>query len=85
MDMLTVYTGAQITALREQLDMSPTEFAAALGVSASAVCYWERGRNSPRMRTLLRMNEMARAHAKGIPSSEEDPSQPKRKAKGIAV
>ena len=60
MVMIAIYTGKEITKLREALGMSPTEFAAKLGVSQSAVTRWEMGNRVPRVQTLIKMNALAK-------------------------
>lgn len=47
MDMVSIYDQKEILGIRKKLGLSPTEFAAKLGVSASAVSTWERGRRCP--------------------------------------
>ena len=49
----------QIKALRLKMSMSPTEFAAHVGASASAVCLWESGKRHPRWAMLRKLNDLA--------------------------
>jgi DNA-binding transcriptional regulator YiaG len=65
MDMLTA---SQIAAIRRALNMSPTEFAFRLGVSASAVCYWEKGLRHPKFDTMKKINNLARKAKLEVPA-----------------
>lgn len=51
-------TPAQIRARREGLGMSEAQFAAALGVSARTVRYWQTGGRSPSKAVVLLMKRL---------------------------
>ena len=59
MRMIAVILGPEILAFRHRLGMTPTEFAARVGVSASVVSYWERGLRVPKVGSLIKMNDLA--------------------------
>lgn len=52
----------QIKALRIKIGLSPTEFAALVKASASAVCLWESGKRHPRWETMRMLNDLAAKH-----------------------
>lgn len=56
--MVIMFEANEIKALREALGLTPTQFAFRLGVSASAVCYWEKGKKCPRPRIMRLLNEL---------------------------
>ncbi|MEU8252209.1 helix-turn-helix transcriptional regulator [Nonomuraea sp. NPDC048916] len=49
-----LYRVGEARAIREEADVSQGEFAAALGVSRSAVALWEAGQRNPRGAVALR-------------------------------
>jgi DNA-binding transcriptional regulator YiaG len=55
MDMLT---SDDIKEIRKAMGLTPTEFAARFGVSASTVCLWEQGKTHPRWKKMLKLNAM---------------------------
>ena len=59
MDMKTL-TGPLIKKIREALEMTPTEFASRLGVSAAAVARWETGSRKPRLDSMRKLRTMGR-------------------------
>lgn len=67
MDMVSIYDAAEISKIRKMLGMSPTEFAAALGVSSSMVSYWERGRSCPKVEIHKRLTAMLEEAGKSLP------------------
>ena len=66
---MRIMTPKQIKELRERLGLSRTEFAARLGLTESAIHYWEHGERKPSgtALTLMRMLEegsLAKANGK---------------------
>lgn len=66
--MIAIYSGNEIREIRKALDMTPTDFGSYVGVSASAVCRWEKGnRLVPKVESLRKINELAaKAIKKGL-------------------
>lgn len=58
MDMVSIYDAQEISEIRKALGLTPTEFAAKLGVSSSMVSYWERGRSSPKIEIHKKLTAM---------------------------
>jgi DNA-binding transcriptional regulator YiaG len=56
---MLILTGSDIRSIREALLLSPTDFAAKLGVSASAVSRWENEKGHPTIRKMMAINRMA--------------------------
>lgn len=59
---MVMLTAQDILRIRMAMCLSPTEFAAQLKVSASAVCLWESGKRHPRWETLRELNKLAKLH-----------------------
>lgn len=57
--MMLMMTPERIRELRERLGLTPTEFAAKVGVSASTICNWESGSRHPRYDAMLVLNRLA--------------------------
>lgn len=55
MDMLEA---KEIRAIRESLNLTQTEFAVRVGVSASTVISWENGMRHPRWDTMKKINSL---------------------------
>lgn len=56
---MNMLNGKQIREVREMLKMSPTGFAAHLGVSENTVRRWEIGDRHPRWEMMERINKIA--------------------------
>jgi DNA-binding transcriptional regulator YiaG len=85
MRMIMVFNGTEIAELRARLRMTPTEFAAALGVTASAVCYWEKDQRSPRIEIMQRINDLAKKADEARAEAEPRPAAGKRKAEPVGA
>ena len=55
---MSMFTPQDIRAFRLELGLTPTQFAAKIGVSASSVCLWESGERHPRYKTMEALNQL---------------------------
>lgn len=60
---MLMLTPQDIARLRKELGLSPTQFAAKLGVSENTVRRWEIGDRHPRYNMMVTLNEMSEQSA----------------------
>ncbi len=66
---MLMLTAKDILGLRLALGLTPTAFAARLGVSASTVCLWENDKRHPRYEMMLKLNELRLELRNGRPKA----------------